>query len=91
MQSYQPGKQLSIKFYIGVGPRILCVHDYPSELRAMALEKLNMSPRYGSSDSPKVFSGSGPSSSPKAFPVSSRSPKVFFAHSRHPMSSATAS
>jgi hypothetical protein len=91
MQSYQPGKQLSIKFYIGVGPRILCVHDYPSEFCAMALEKLILSLEYGSCNSPKVFSGLGPSSSPKAFPGSSRSPKVFFAHSRHPMSPATAS
>lgn len=101
MQSYQLGKQLSIKWSTGAGPRILCVRDYPSELRAMALEKVNLSPRcgsssspkvfYGSSSSPKVFSGSGSSSSPRAFPGSSSSPKVFSAHSRHPMSPATAS
>eukprot|EP00253_Pinus_taeda_P014769 PITA_14769 len=101
MQSYQLGKQLSIKWSTGAGPRILCVRDYPSELRAMALEKVNLSPRcgsssspkvfYGPSGSPKVFSGSGPSSSPKAFPGSSGSPRVFSAQSRHPMSPATVS
>lgn len=111
MRSYQLGKQLSIKWSTGAGPRILCVRDYPSELRTAALEKVNLSPRcgsssspkmfygsssspkvfHGSSSSPRVFSGSGSSSSPKVFPGSSSSPKVLSAHSRYPMSPASAS
>eukprot|EP01018_Ginkgo_biloba_P016190 Gb_10224 [translate_table: standard] len=46
VQSYQLGKQLSLKWCTGAGPRIGCVADYPAELRAMALELVNLSPRY---------------------------------------------
>uniref|UniRef100_A0ACD5YLA3 Uncharacterized protein n=1 Tax=Avena sativa TaxID=4498 RepID=A0ACD5YLA3_AVESA len=45
MKSYQLGKQLSFKWTTGAGPRIGCVRDYPSELQAQALEKMNLSPR----------------------------------------------
>ncbi|KAL3532068.1 hypothetical protein ACH5RR_005589 [Cinchona calisaya] len=43
--SYQLGKQLSLKWSTGVGPRIGCVADYPRELRIQALELTNLSPR----------------------------------------------
>ncbi|XAR70780.1 hypothetical protein NMG60_11027765 [Bertholletia excelsa] len=36
---------LSCKWSSGVGPRIGCVRDYPTELQSMALEKVNLSPR----------------------------------------------
>jgi hypothetical protein len=45
MKSYQLGKQLSSKWCTGAGPRIGCVRDYPSELRLLALERVNLSPR----------------------------------------------
>ncbi|KAJ4817372.1 hypothetical protein LUZ62_029938 [Rhynchospora pubera] len=45
MKSFQLGKQLSSKWCTGVGPRIGCVRDYPSELRLIALEQVNLSPR----------------------------------------------
>lgn len=43
--SYQLGHQLSLKWTTGAGPRIGCVADYPIELRAQALEFVNLSPR----------------------------------------------
>ncbi|XP_057849411.1 IQ domain-containing protein IQM5 [Cryptomeria japonica] len=55
LQSYQLGKQLSLKWSTGAGPRIGCVADYPSELRVMALEKVHLSPRYRSTNSPREF------------------------------------
>ncbi|XWS70022.1 hypothetical protein CRYUN_Cryun03dG0013400 [Craigia yunnanensis] len=39
------GKRLSYKWTTGVGPRISCVRDYPSELQSKALEQVNLSPR----------------------------------------------
>jgi hypothetical protein len=47
MKSYQLGKQLSLKWTTGAGPRIGCVRDYPSELQLQALEQVNLSPRCG--------------------------------------------
>lgn len=32
IKSYQLGKQLSLRWTTGAGPRIVCVRDYPSEL-----------------------------------------------------------
>ncbi|KAH9327364.1 hypothetical protein KI387_007542, partial [Taxus chinensis] len=55
LQSYQLGKQLSFKWSTGAGPRIVCVADYPSELRVKALEKVNLSPRCRSGNSPREF------------------------------------
>ncbi|XP_030489545.2 IQ domain-containing protein IQM3 [Cannabis sativa] len=43
-QSYQLGKQLSLTWSSGAGPRIGCVADYPRKLRVQALELLNLSP-----------------------------------------------
>ncbi|KAJ1295741.1 hypothetical protein BS78_01G246700 [Paspalum vaginatum] len=48
MRSYQLGKQLSFQWSTGVGPRIGCVRDYPSELQFRALEEVSLSPRSGS-------------------------------------------
>ncbi|KAI6697876.1 hypothetical protein NL676_017995 [Syzygium grande] len=44
-RSYQLGRQLSLKWSTGAGPRIGCVADYPLELRQQALEFVNLSPR----------------------------------------------
>ncbi|KAM7507506.1 hypothetical protein LguiA_017959 [Lonicera macranthoides] len=38
-------KRLSCKWTSGVGPRIGCVRDYPTELQSQALEQVNLSPR----------------------------------------------
>ncbi|XP_031268722.1 IQ domain-containing protein IQM3-like [Pistacia vera] len=43
--SYQLGNQLSLKWSTGAGPRIGCVANYPQNLRAQALEYVNLSPR----------------------------------------------
>ncbi|XP_020258389.1 IQ domain-containing protein IQM1-like [Asparagus officinalis] len=46
--SLQLGKQLPCKWTTGVGPRIRCIRDFPSELRFRALEQVNLSPNsYG--------------------------------------------
>lgn len=41
---FDMGETLSGKWSSGVGPRIGCVRDYPSELQFQALEKVNLSP-----------------------------------------------
>ncbi|KAI3880638.1 hypothetical protein MKW92_023109 [Papaver armeniacum] len=46
--SFSFGKRLSCKWSSGVGPRIGCVRDYPSELQFQALEQVNLSPRVAS-------------------------------------------
>ncbi|KAG6482673.1 IQ domain-containing protein IQM2-like [Zingiber officinale] len=45
IKSYQLGKQLSLRWTTGAGPRIVCVRDYPSELQVQALEQVSLSPR----------------------------------------------
>ncbi|GMQ03711.1 hypothetical protein CsSME_00049408 [Camellia sinensis var. sinensis] len=42
---YNLAKHLSCKWTSGVGPRIGCVRDYPTDLQSLALEKVNLSPR----------------------------------------------
>lgn len=44
MESYQLGKKLSFKWTTGVGPRIGCVRDYPTELQFRCLEEVHLSP-----------------------------------------------
>nr|XP_043608354.1 IQ domain-containing protein IQM2-like [Erigeron canadensis] len=44
-KSFQLGRQLSCKWSTGVGPRIGCLRDYPTELQSHALEQANLSPR----------------------------------------------
>ncbi|XP_020571390.1 IQ domain-containing protein IQM3-like [Phalaenopsis equestris] len=46
--SYQLGRQVSVKWCTGAGPRIGCVADYPLELRLQALELTNLSPKWSS-------------------------------------------
>ncbi|TVU26907.1 hypothetical protein EJB05_29478 [Eragrostis curvula] len=65
-KSYQLGHRLSLKWSTGAGPRIGCVKDYPMELRAQAMEMVDLSPR-GSTPSasrrpPSCFSPTSPSS-----------------------------
>ncbi|KAL4198544.1 hypothetical protein AMTRI_Chr03g46430 [Amborella trichopoda] len=67
MQSYQLGKQLSCKWTTGVGPRIGCVRDYPSELQWRALEQVNLSPR--SCSCPKTSFLTSSIASPRACSV----------------------
>ncbi|XP_022982921.1 IQ domain-containing protein IQM3-like [Cucurbita maxima] len=55
--SYQLGHQLSLKWTTGAGPRIGCVADYPVELRAQALELVNLSPRSPPTPSKRMSSG----------------------------------
>ncbi|XP_021276036.1 IQ domain-containing protein IQM1 [Herrania umbratica] len=43
--AFHLAKRLSYKWTTGVGPRIGCVRDYPSELQSKALEQVNLSPR----------------------------------------------
>ncbi|KAI8530912.1 hypothetical protein RHMOL_Rhmol11G0096900 [Rhododendron molle] len=42
---FELAKRLSCKWTSGVGPRIGCVRDYPTDLQSLALEKVNLSPR----------------------------------------------
>ncbi|XP_022731676.1 IQ domain-containing protein IQM1-like [Durio zibethinus] len=43
--AFNLAKRLSCKWTTGVGPRIGCVRDYPTELQSKALEQVNLSPR----------------------------------------------
>lgn len=70
MKSYQLAKQLSCKWTTGVGPRIGCMRDYPSELQCRILEEQNLSPR-ALSASPRISSLSrAVSASPRNFSLS---------------------
>lgn len=42
---FELGRPLSCKWTTGVGPRIGCVRDYPSDLQLRAMETVNLSPR----------------------------------------------
>ncbi|RVX11876.1 IQ domain-containing protein IQM3 [Vitis vinifera] len=44
VSSYQLGRQLSLNWTTGAGPRIGCIADYPVELREQALEFVNFPP-----------------------------------------------
>ncbi|XVF48985.1 hypothetical protein PTKIN_Ptkin03bG0232100 [Pterospermum kingtungense] len=61
--AFNLAKRLSCKWSTGVGPRIGCVRDYPSQLQSKALEQVNLSPRvapglvkYGPIPSPRPSS-----------------------------------
>ncbi|XWS12088.1 hypothetical protein CRYUN_Cryun37aG0060200 [Craigia yunnanensis] len=43
--AYDLGKAVKYKWSTGVGPRIGCVRDYPTQLQFKALEQVNLSPR----------------------------------------------
>ncbi|XWS26671.1 hypothetical protein CRYUN_Cryun26dG0050500 [Craigia yunnanensis] len=64
-------KRLSFKWTTGVGPRIGCVRDYPSELQSKALEQVNLSPRVAPG-----FVKYGPIPSPRPSPRIHLSPGI---------------
>ncbi|XP_026399748.1 IQ domain-containing protein IQM1-like [Papaver somniferum] len=68
------GKRLSCKWSSGVGPRIGCVRDYPSELQFQALEQVNLSPRVASGTIRK----NGPIPSPRPSPKIRLSPRLAY-------------
>ncbi|KAI3878476.1 hypothetical protein MKX03_007256 [Papaver bracteatum] len=67
-------KRLSCKWISGVGPRIGCVRDYPSELQFQALEQVNLSPRVASGTIRK----NGPIPSPRPSPKIRLSPRLAY-------------
>ncbi|XVE70897.1 hypothetical protein DITRI_Ditri10aG0107000 [Diplodiscus trichospermus] len=67
-------KRLSCKWTSGVGPRIGCVRDYPTELQSQALEQVNLSPRV----TPGRFGNSGPIPSPRPSPKIRVSPRLAY-------------
>lgn len=71
-KSYQLGHQVSLKWSTGAGPRIGCVADYPVEVRAQALEFVNLSPR--APPTPPSYRGmaglASPTASPRTHPAS---------------------
>uniref|UniRef100_A0A5B6ZF56 Calmodulin-binding family protein n=1 Tax=Davidia involucrata TaxID=16924 RepID=A0A5B6ZF56_DAVIN len=58
-------KRLSCKWTSGVGPRIGCVRDYPTELQSWALEKVNLSPKVTPGHSRSCLPIPSPRPSPK--------------------------
>ncbi|KAI3902891.1 hypothetical protein MKX01_040118 [Papaver californicum] len=72
--AFSLGKRLSCKWSSGVGPRIGCVRDYPSELQFQALEQVNLSPRVTSGSIRK----NGPIPSPRPSPKIRLSPRLAY-------------
>lgn len=68
-------KPLSCKWSTGVGPRIGCVRDYPTELQFRALEKVNLSPRVVTTAPTGNF---GPIPSPRPSPKVKVSPRLAY-------------
>ncbi|KHG08546.1 polC [Gossypium arboreum] len=68
---FNPSNRLSCKWTTGVGPRISCVRDYPTELQFKALEQVNLSPRVA----PSVVNH-GPIPSPRPSPKMHLSPRI---------------
>lgn len=68
---FNPGNRLSCKWTTGVGPRISCVRDYPTELQFKALEQVNLPPRVA----PGVVNH-GPIPSPRPSPNIHLSPRI---------------
>ncbi|XVF89071.1 hypothetical protein PTKIN_Ptkin19aG0101300 [Pterospermum kingtungense] len=73
---FHMAKRLSCKWASGVGPRIGCVRDYPTELQLQALEQVNLSPRVTSG--PGRFGNSGPIPSPRPNPKIRVSPRLAY-------------
>ncbi|OMO66994.1 hypothetical protein CCACVL1_20896 [Corchorus capsularis] len=71
---FKMGKPLSCKWTSGVGPRIKCVRDYPTQLQFQALEQVNLSPRV----TPGRFGNSGPIPSPRPSPKIRVSPRLAY-------------
>ena len=72
--AFDMAKRLSCKWTSGVGPRIGCVRDYPTELQFQALEQVNLSPRV----TPGRFGNSGPIPSPRPIPKIRVSPRLAY-------------
>ena len=85
-QVFNLAKRLSFKWTTGVGPRIGCVRDYPSELQSKALEQVNLSPRI-----PPGFVKYGPIPSPRPSPKIHLSPGIASMGLPSPRSIVTAS
>lgn len=71
---YNLAKHLSCKWTSGVGPRIGCVRDYPTDLQSLALEKVNLSPRV----TPGRSWSSIPIPSPRPSPKMRLSPRLAY-------------
>lgn len=63
--AYDLAKRLSCKWTSGVGPRIGCVRDYPTNLQYQALEQVNLSPRVTPGSTRKPAPIPSPRPSPK--------------------------
>lgn len=72
--SVKENKPLSSKWTTGVGPRIGCLREYPTELQLLALEKLNLAPRINHGTS--TFAGKTPIPSQRPSPKVYLSPRV---------------
>ncbi|XP_022729460.1 IQ domain-containing protein IQM1-like isoform X2 [Durio zibethinus] len=72
--AFNKAKRLSCKWTSGVGPRIGCIRDYPTELQSQALEQVNLSPRV----TPGRFGNSGPIPSPRPSPKIRVSPRLAY-------------
>lgn len=71
---YDLAKRLSCKWTSGVGPRIGCVRDYPTNLQFQALEQVNLSPRV----TPGGSRISAPIPSPRPSPKIRVSPRLAY-------------
>ncbi|XP_048332254.2 IQ domain-containing protein IQM1 [Ziziphus jujuba] len=67
-------KRLSCKWTSGVGPRIGCVRDYPTELQFRALEQVNLSPKLATGH----VGNCGPIPSPRPSPKMRVSPRLAY-------------
>ena len=79
------GKRLSCTWTTGAGPRIGVLRDYPAELKIMALEQVNLSPRikpggvaFGSSSSSSNIIPALPIPSPRPTPKIHLSPRLHY-------------
>lgn len=70
--AFDLAKPLACNWSSGVGPRIGCVRDYPTDLQSLALEKVNLSPRV----TPGRSRSSIPIPSPRPTPRIRLSPRL---------------
>lgn len=84
--AFSMAKRLSCKWTTGVGHRIGCVRDYPSELQWKALEQVKLSPRVA----PGMVK-LGPIPSPRPSPRIHLSPRIAAMGLPSPRSIATVS
>nr|GMC63563.1 IQ domain-containing protein IQM4-like [Ipomoea batatas] len=72
--AFSLAKHMSYKWCTGVGPRIGCVRDYPTEVQFRALEQVNLSPRVANGG----FINYGPIPSPRPSPKVRLSPRLAY-------------